>query len=72
MKEGRDSAVKKVKVFEGTQIHKKYVVGSLIGKGSFGTVHGVLDLNRGGAPTRIVIKASEDITMLYKEVMALE
>lgn len=47
------------------------MAGSLIGKGSFGAVHEVLDLKSGGS-TKMVVKASQDVMMLYKEVRALQ
>lgn len=64
-----------VKSFEGTLLKNKYLVERILGQGSFGSVHKLVDIksqSNGLIQQQMVAKASTDVEMLYNEITALK
>ena len=67
------SKIKTVKRFEGTILKCRYRVDNLVGKGTFGKVYQLNDVDGldDGLPP-LVVKASKDASMLYNELISLD
>ena len=71
MKNTSQDKISKDRQFEGTVINKIYKVSSVVGKGSFGAVHQIQNMN-GPDLHPMVVKVSSEAVMMYKEIKALD
>ena len=71
----RQRKYQRVKSFEGSLLQQKYLVERVLGTGSFGTVHKLVDITSGAqtdTQQQMVAKVSTDVDVLYNEIKALK